>query len=233
MSYKEKTSCDVTQEINEEQVKNFLEKHPEFIEENHDVLLNLAISHSSGTATSLLEKQNSLLREKITEQRESRDKLVRAADENWIFLARINELTRDLAGINSLNLFYERISQKMCNDFGADKIIMEFIEKETRGMIFSRGGAAIQKLGSYFDLGRPFSGPVSEELEELYCGSERSIKSHVIVPMVTPEWEGILLLGSKDLQRYRSDVGIEFLSHLRDILVLGAVPVIRYEKFIK
>ena len=100
-------------------------------------------------------------------------------------------------------------------------------------MIFSRGGAVIQKLRSYLDLESPFSGPVSEELRELYSGSERSIKSHVIVPMVTPQWEGILLLGSQDLQRYRSDMAIEFLSHLRDILVLGAVPLIRNEEFSK
>ena len=50
----------------------FLEKFPEFIEENHELLLNLAIAHSSGAATSLLEKQNSLLRKKIAEQTEER-----------------------------------------------------------------------------------------------------------------------------------------------------------------
>ena len=52
------------------------------------------------------------------------------------------------------------------------------------------------------------------------------IKSHVIIPMKTPEWEGIILLGSKDKDRYKGDLETEFLSHLRDILVLAVAPVL-------
>ena len=73
MNAKEKITTELNSDVNEEQVRMFLEKFPEFIEENHELLLNLAIAHSSGAATSLLEKQNSLLRKKIAEQKGERE----------------------------------------------------------------------------------------------------------------------------------------------------------------
>jgi len=231
MNSKEKMNDELYSELNEEQVLMFLEKHPEFIEENNEILLNLAIAHSSGAATSLLEKQNSQLRQKIAEQREEREKLVSAANENWSYLSKINGLTQDLVGVDSLSRFVEKTSDKMSSQFGADKIVMEFTEKKEKRKIFSNSQVSIKRFESYFDHESPFSGPVSSELDGLYEGSEVMIKSHVIVPMKTPEWEGIILLGSSDVKRYKDDVGTEFLSHLKDILVLAVVPILRNEGF--
>ena len=226
MNAKEKITTELNSDVNEEQVRMFLEKFPDFIEENHELLLNLAIAHSSGAATSLLEKQNSLLRKKIAEQKGEREKLLSAANENWSYLSKINDLTQDLTGVDSLARFVEKTSDKMSSEFGADKIVMEFIGKKEKRKIFSNSGVSIEKFESYFDYDTPFSGPVSSELNGLYEGSKVMIKSHVIIPMKTPEWEGIILLGSKDKERYKGDVGIEFLSHLRDILVLAVAPIL-------
>ena len=55
------------------------------------------------------------------------------------------------------------------------------------------------------------------------------IKSHVIVPMNTPEWEGVILLGSKDVDRYRGRFGDRVSSLLRDILVLTVAPMLKNE----
>ena len=106
---------------------------------------------------------------------------------------------------------------------------IEFVEKKRKQKVFSNSRVPLKQFETYFDYERPFSGTVSRELEELYEGSEVAIKSHVIVPMKTLEWEGILLLGSKDVERYKSNVEIDFLLHLRDILVLAAAPVLRNE----
>ena len=231
MNAKEKIATELNSDVNEEQVRMFLEKFPEFIEENHELLLNLAIAHSSGAATSLLEKQNSLLRKKIAEQKGEREKLLSAANENWSYLSKINNLTQDLTGVDSLARFVEKTSDKMSSEFGADKIVMEFVGKKEETKIYSNSGVSIKKFESYFDHLRPFSGPVSSELDGLYEGSEVVIKSHVIVPMNAPEWRGVILLGSKDVDRYRGDLETEFLSLLRDILVLTVTPMLRKEGF--
>ena len=231
MNAKEKMTDELNPELNKEQVRMFLEKCPEFIEENHGLLLNLAIGHSSGAATSLLEKQNSLLRQKIAEQTEERKKLVSAANENWSYLSKINDLTQELIGIDSLSHFIEKISNRMSGEFGADKIVLEFVRKKEETKIYSNSAVSIKKFEPYFDHLHPFSGPVSTELDGLYEGSEIVIKSHVIVPMNTPEWKGVILLGSKDVDRYRGDLETEFLSLLRDILVLTVAPMLSNEGF--
>ena len=41
----------------------------------------------------------------------------------------------------------------------------------------------------------------------------------------------MILLGSKDVDRYRGDLETEFLSLLRDILVLTVAPMLRNEGF--
>ena len=137
----------------------FLEQYPEFIEENHGLLLNLAIGHRSGAATSLLEKQNSLLRQKIAEQTEERKKLVSAANENWSYLSKINDLTQELIGVDSLSHFIEKISNRMSGEFGADKIVFFFFrvcKKKEETKIYSNSGVSIKKFEPFFDHLRPF-----------------------------------------------------------------------------
>ena len=60
----------------------------------------------------------------------------------------------------------------MSGEFGADKIVLEFVRKKEETTIYSNSGVSIKKFEPYFDHLRPFSGPVSSELDGLYEGSE-------------------------------------------------------------
>ena len=68
--------------INDEQVVQFLEANPKFFERNQDLLSQLKISHPTGDAVSLVERQVSLLRDKISRQDKEQDVLLKAAEQN-------------------------------------------------------------------------------------------------------------------------------------------------------
>ena len=58
--------------LDDESVANYLMEHPDFFATHEDLLLNLRISHKSGQAISLLERQVSLLRRKNDETQDKR-----------------------------------------------------------------------------------------------------------------------------------------------------------------
>ena len=51
--------------LSEEQVRDYLKQHEDFLQRNPDMLDHLHISHASGSAVSLVEKQVSVLKEKF------------------------------------------------------------------------------------------------------------------------------------------------------------------------
>jgi len=217
----------ISGDINETEVKQFLESNPWFIERNNDTLLNLLISHQAGSATSLLEKQNNVLRAKVFEQGEEKKKLLDLAEKNWEFIARLNRLTQDLIGRSSLEEVFDAISFRMERDFGADEIMMEIRDKRKEVTNFGPGSGLMRLVQSEPGDRDPFSGPVKKEHRELFNLSSKSIKSMVVIPMVSGDWKGVLVVGSTRLGRYEGGGRTEFLSHLRDIVVLSIDPMLR------
>ena len=82
MTRSKESSEQSSSDIDETQVKQFLKSNPWFIEKNNDTLLSLLISHEAGSAASLLEKQNAVLRAKISEHGKEKKNLLDLAEKN-------------------------------------------------------------------------------------------------------------------------------------------------------
>ncbi len=57
-------------ELNDEIVREYLKNHDDFLQRNPDMLDYLHISHASGSAISLVEKQVSVMRERNMDMRQ-------------------------------------------------------------------------------------------------------------------------------------------------------------------
>ena len=60
---------DINTELNDETVREYLKDNDDFLQRNPDMLDYLHISHASGSAVSLVEKQVSVLRERNIDMR--------------------------------------------------------------------------------------------------------------------------------------------------------------------
>ena len=69
--------------LNEKNIKNYLLEHPKFFKNNKDLLVNLKFTHENiGSSTSLLEKQNIVLRERLNLEKTKVQNLISTASEN-------------------------------------------------------------------------------------------------------------------------------------------------------
>ena len=137
---------------------------------------------------------------------------------------------KDLKGKVTLNEIYSVVKARMLSDFGADEIMMEISSKGTQDINFGLGVELLQKTRIQCEAGSPFVGPVKKEHKKLYEVSSKLIKSNAIIPMASFGWHGVIILGSVEITRYKSGERVEFLSHLRDILVLAIDPLLRVKK---
>ena len=69
-------------ELSDEQVREYLKLNGDFLQRNPDMLDHLHISHASGSAVSLVEKQVSVLRERNIDMRHRLNALTANARDN-------------------------------------------------------------------------------------------------------------------------------------------------------
>ena len=66
----------------EDEVRKYLQENPNFLEENPDILEHLTISHKSGKAVSLVERQLEVMRDRNKEMGRRVDQMVTSANDN-------------------------------------------------------------------------------------------------------------------------------------------------------
>jgi uncharacterized protein YigA (DUF484 family) len=78
-------------------VSDYLRAHPDFFDQNPDVLGELKLAHVSDGAVSLVERQVALLRERNAELRRRLDGLMARAEQNEALLQATQEVISALA----------------------------------------------------------------------------------------------------------------------------------------
>jgi uncharacterized protein YigA (DUF484 family) len=101
-------------------VANFLRKHPNFLKNNSEVLESQQLLHNSGVASSLIERQVKILREKNEELNRQLNRLIHVASENEQLMSRLHQLTMELMTIHDLDEFFGQLSSRLLQDFNAD-----------------------------------------------------------------------------------------------------------------
>ena len=122
MSADTNKSEETAPELSDEQVRDYLKEHSDFFQHHPDMLDYLHISHSSGSAVSLVEKQVSVLRERNMEMRKRLNNLTGNARDN----DRLYELTRKLVlallETDSLAELVSTFAQSLVEDFEVEHV---------------------------------------------------------------------------------------------------------------
>ena len=118
----------------EEIVAKFLRQNPDFLEREPALLKDLELSHASGPAVSLIEKQIQYLRGQNQSLEQRLNQLIQVASDNEKLMSRLHQLTLELMVIRDLPAFFDRLSEALMSEFNADIInIMPAILKPRRG----------------------------------------------------------------------------------------------------
>ena len=211
----------VSAELNDELVRAYLKDNGDFLQRNPDMLDHLHISHASGSAVSLVEKQVSVLRERNVEMRHRLNNLTANARENDKLYEQTRALVLSLLEAESIEDLYQRFMDAMRDDFAVEHAsLILFGEPGSAGdcRIESAESAKIE-IGALLRGRKPVCGVLrSEELAYLFPDA-RDIGSAALMPLAGSEELGLVAVGSSDANRYSSNMGTLFLTHIADVIV--------------
>lgn len=212
-------------------VAEYLRQNREFFVEHPELLSDLVIPHETGKAVSLVERQIALLREENRQLKTRFRELVGVARDNEELSRRMHELTLRLFEAISPREIFAALEQSLRSDIGADSVIVRIFAQpaEATGAALAEFAGTESPLRSVFAEAlaqrRPACGKLARAQQRaLFAASADDCGSAAVVPLFGAHWDGILVVASRNPQRYHAQMGIDLLTHLGDIVsvVLGA-----------
>jgi uncharacterized protein YigA (DUF484 family) len=207
--------------LDADRVATWLLEHPDFFDSRAELLAGIRVRHTiGGRATSLIERQVQVLRDKCQSLETRMAELIRIGQENDAIVERLQRFTRELLRET---------------DAGQLPALLE----RTLADVFSVPQVAI-RLWNTGEVAAPYGDPVSadlrrrvDEMTEPYCGPNShpeaagwlpgggaetaSIALMALRAGEKPETFGLLVMGSADPGRYQAGLGTAFLERLGEI----------------
>ncbi|MBB3169692.1 DUF484 family protein [Simiduia aestuariiviva] len=208
--------------VTDAEVAAYLKQHPDFFERQPDLLAELQLPHDSGNAISLVERQVAVLRERNMDMRHRLSKLLDNARDN----DKLFDKTKRLV----LALLEGRKAEDTVNSlfYSFDK---DFHIHFTRLILFrpSAGKLGQARCATLTDAKAPLAkilksqkalcGQLGNE-EKAYIFGEQAplVGSAAVVPLIHGTCFGLLAVGNRDANYYRSSMGTLFLAYIAEIL---------------
>jgi hypothetical protein len=198
----------------------YLLDHPDFFAEHDELLVSMRIPHQRGDTVSLVERQLKLLRERNIEMRHRLSQLMDVArDNDRLFdkTRRLNLALMDAASLDEIVIAVE------------DSLRQEFQVPFVSLILFSDNPMPVGRWVTAADAQKAIGGLIGEktvcgalrehELTFLF-GAEQSkeVGSTAVVTLNHLGLHGVLAIGSRDPQHYKSSVGTLFLNYIADVL---------------
>ncbi len=206
----------------EDIVKKYLRQNPDFLEREPALLKHLELSHASGPAVSLIEKQVQYLRGQNESLEHRHNQLIQVASDNEKLMSRLHQLTLELVTIGDLPSFFDRLSEALLSEFKADIINITLFNQEVEAgpktSIFHirRDDPEMQQFHDHIEKGVSVCGRLNRNKRAHLFGSRAQwVQSTALVPMGD---DGILAIGSSDPARFYPGMGTLFLDLLAQVV---------------
>lgn len=209
----------------EQTVAEYLAVNPDFFERHLDLLEDLRVPHPSGEAVSLIERQVTGLRGQLKRYKRQLEELVAVARQNDTVNARMHRLTLALIEAGSFDEVITALQDELYDEFQADAVELRLFSSadlalpSTTADPLQETDPVIAAFRQFFELRRPLCGRLkAAQLQYLFGSQAEDIASAALVPLHADDVMGILAIGSRDPQRFRTEMGTDFLVRLGEIV---------------
>jgi uncharacterized protein YigA (DUF484 family) len=208
-------------ELNDEQVRQYLKDNGDFLQRNPDLLDHLHISHASGSAVSLVEKQVSVLRERNVEMRHRLNSLTANARENDKLYEQTRVLVLKLLEAGSMTSLYQTFMDAMDKEFEVEHASMILFGDGDSGSDcrIENADTAKIEIGALLRGRKPLCGVLRKEELNYLFPKAGTVGSAALMPLSNGQELGLIAVGSSDANRYSSNMGTLFLTHIADVIV--------------
>ncbi len=214
-------TAEAIDELDEHSVRDFLKDNGDFLQRHPDLLDHLHISHASGSAVSLVEKQVSVLRERNVDMRRRLNALTANARDNDKLYEQTRVLVLKLLEADSLKKLCRVFRESMVEDFDVEHAsIILFGEGPSKGYCrIESADQARLEIGALMKGSKAVCGALRKEELSYLFPEAGEVGSAALMPLSQNFELGLIAVGSSDAGRYSSNMGTLFLSHIADVIV--------------
>lgn len=218
--------------LTDAEVAQYLAEHPDFFVGKDDLLANLRVPHDAGPATSLIERQMLVHRQRNVELRQRLTDLLENARRNDQLFLKTRRLTLALLEADSWLALQAALDDSLRKDFSVDTwALLHFTERKLEQPLISISNADEQRrLHRLFKGHRAICGQLAMNDMASLLGVDVSEARSVAAAQIHGQVNsGILTLASKNPNMYRSSMDTLFLDFVADILALrlAQLPVVK------
>ncbi len=205
----------LNQLMEEAAVKNYLLNNPDFLHKNPQLLVHIDLNHQVENATSLVERQVKVLRERNQALQGQLIEMLQAAINNEQLLIQCNRFMLDLLACQSLPALVTRIVECLKVDFKLDDaalILVGDYPDAGKAQVYESSEAIKKLLNCQFPDSRPLCGRLEKQPRVALFGElSRDLASFALVPLGEHCEKGLLALASKDIERFEPQMGTLFV----------------------
>ncbi len=205
----------------ESRIVAYLREHPEFFRRHSELLADLDLPHESGAAVSLVSRQVMVLRERNEELRNRLQRLLDVARENDHIFARTRQLALDMLACSDLDSLLVELLSGLKEYFDLDLCELILFDQDIplpmncRNLSLQETQARLPAL---------LQAPVVcgllrlDELDFLFGERAAIVGSAAVIQLQHGGIQGILAIGHRQRDHYRSSMDTLFVHHIGEIL---------------
>lgn len=220
-------------ELNPESVANYLRQYPDFFNQHLELLETLVIPHpSNGNVVSLVAKQLEAFRNKQQKLERQLNSLVEIAKDNDVAAWRMHQLTLALLNSATLEAAIANLKQVLIAVFLTDFVALKIIGTPPNPILtdyfISQDDGNLHHVTAELTHNSPRCGRLNAgQSRFLFADFAPQVRSCAIVPIVNPDFTALLVIGSRDEERFHYSLGILFLTQLSEIISIRLTTLLK------
>lgn len=209
----------------EAQLLILLRKNLDILKRHPDLLAELEIPHQAGSASSLIERQVSVLRENLKAAEKRLRQLMDIARDNERLAKSRHRIAVNLLGAHDLDDVTGVVLDELKNELKAEFVSIKLISDNSElaekhpGLFVSPKEKRLSVFSTMLKHKNPVCGRCSDEQKDFLFGDQAAeIASAAVIPLVSGADLGLLGLGGRDAERFQSTMGTDFLSQVGELV---------------
>ena len=191
-------------------VELFLLENLNFFETRESLVSELKFKHATGSASSLLERQVTKLRDEHKSLISLLNTFIKTASINEDLFNKSKDLTLKILGSKNKKEIINTVENAFKKKFKVDKPKLAFFKNEKLDELENITGLSFHKGAIHCGS---FS---SEKMNILF--KDKKIESMAVTVVIAKNEIGLLMLGSYDRTKYLGDEDTTFIEYIRDVL---------------
>tara|TARA_B100000902_G_scaffold340471_1_gene343304 strand:- start:2307 stop:2924 length:618 start_codon:yes stop_codon:yes gene_type:complete len=191
-------------------VELFLLENLNFFETRESLVSELKFKHAVGSASSLLERQVTKLRDEHKSLISLLNTFIKTASINEDLFNKSKDLTLKILGSKNKKEIINTVENAFKKKFKVDKPKLAFFKNEKLDELENITGLSFHKGAIHCGS---FS---SEKMNILF--KDKKIESMAVTVVIAKNEIGLLMLGSYDRTKYLGDEDTTFIEYIRDVL---------------